>query len=119
MSTEEIACPSCGEAENLVGRRDDPAATIIHITCGACANAWDRDTAKRCPRCGSSDLYGAPVAVIEKARGTQLSIVSTTPEYLCWTCDRDLIDAQRRSGTALMPDELPTVHRNDDSGGHR
>jgi hypothetical protein len=38
-----------------------------------------------------------------------LSIVSTTTEYLCWSCDRDLIDDQRRSGTALMPDQLPTL----------
>ncbi len=54
-------------------------------------------------------MYAAPVAVIEKSRGTQLSIVSTTSEYFCWACDRDLIDEQRRSGTALMPDQLPTL----------
>jgi DNA-directed RNA polymerase subunit RPC12/RpoP len=103
---DEIACPTCGETDDLDGEREDE---LIHITCGSCATSWHRDPRRRCPRCGAGDLYAAPVAVIEKSRGTQLSIVSTRSEYLCWTCDRDLIDAQRRSGTALMPDQLPTL----------
>ena len=73
-----------------------------------------RDPRVRCPQCGSTDMYAAPVAVIEKSRGTQLSIVSTTAEHLCWRCDRDLIDQQRRSGTALMPDQLPTIDAGDE-----
>lgn len=110
---DEIACPACGEQDDLAGRRiEDPdtdGAELIRISCGACETEWDRNPSRRCPRCGSGDLYAAPVAVIEKSRGTQLSIVSTRSKYLCWTCDRDLIDAQRRSGTALMPDQLPTL----------
>ena len=105
-SPDEIACPSCGESEDLEGQRD---GELIHIQCGACETDWHRDPRRRCPRCESGDLYAAPVAVIEKSRGTQLSIVSTRSEYLCWLCDRDLIDAQRQSGTALMPDQLPTL----------
>lgn len=103
---DQIACPNCGETEDLAGEREDE---LIRVTCGACQTVWHRDPQRRCPRCASSDLYAAPVAVIEKSRGTQLSIVSTRSEYLCWSCDRDLIDAQRRSGTALMPDQLPTL----------
>ena len=106
--SDEIACPSCGEADDLSGRPAERDGAI-DITCGACATEWSRDTARRCPRCGSTDVYAAPVAVVEKSRGTQLSILSTRSEWLCWTCDRDVIDAQRRSGTALMPDELPTT----------
>lgn len=102
----EICCPQCGEAEDLAGQ---PIDQLIRITCGLCDTQWDRDPQRRCSRCGDSDLYAAPVAVIEKSRGTQLSIVSTNSEYLCWTCDRDLIDGQRQSGTALMPDQLPTL----------
>lgn len=102
----EIACPQCGETDDLEGERIED---LIRITCGSCETAWDRDPRQRCRRCESADMYPAPVAVIEKSRGTQLSIVSTTIEYLCWTCDRDLIDAQRQSGTALMPDQLPTL----------
>lgn len=103
---DEIACPQCRETDDLQGERIE---ALIRITCGACATQWDRDPQRRCARCGQGDLYAAPVAVIEKSRGTQLSIVSTNSEYLCWTCDRDLIDAQRQSGTALMPDQLPTL----------
>lgn len=105
-SADEISCPGCGETEQLAGERTDE---VITITCGVCHTRWQRDPRGRCLRCDSHDLYAAPVAVIEKSRGTQLSIVSTTAEYLCWTCDRDLIDEQRRSGTALMPDRLPTL----------
>lgn len=106
MSAEEIVCPYCGEPDDLAGERE---GELIRITCGACDTVWDRDPRVTCPRCGSTDTYAAPVAVIEKSRGTQLSIVSTTAEHLCWRCDRDLIDQQRRSGTALMPDQLPTL----------
>ncbi len=104
-STEEIACPQCGDDEQLSG---EPRDGLIHITCASCETEWDRDPARRCPTCDSVDLYPVPVAIIEKSRGTQLSILGTRPEYLCWACDRDLIDAQRRSGTALMPDQMPT-----------
>jgi len=62
-------------------------------------------------------MYAAPVAVIEKSRGSQLSIVSTTSQHFCWACDRDLIDEQRRSGTALMPDQLPTIDSDRQSSG--
>ncbi len=102
---DALVCPNCGEDDNLAGARTEQ---LIHITCGACGTEWDRDPERRCPRCGAGDLYAVPVAIVEKSRGTQLSILSTRPEYLCWNCDRDLIDEQRQSGTAIMPDQLPT-----------
>lgn len=101
----DICCPDCGETERLSGR---PDGDLIRIECEACGTSWQRDPERRCPRCGAGGLYPAPVAIVEKSRGTQLSIMSTRTEYLCWHCDRDLIDDQRQSGTALMPDELPT-----------
>ncbi len=104
--SDEIQCPACGEDDDLSGSNDEG---VITITCGACDNVWERDRERRCPRCGAGDLYPVPVAILEKSRGTQLSIMSTRPEYLCWVCDRDLIDAQRRSGTPIMPDELPAT----------
>ncbi len=102
---DEITCPSCGDDEHLRGER---SGDLIRITCDACEIEWDRDPSRRCPTCDSADLHPVPVAIIEKSRGTQLSILGTRPEFLCWVCDRDLIDAQRRSGTALMPDQMPT-----------
>jgi DNA-directed RNA polymerase subunit RPC12/RpoP len=104
--SDEIRCPSCGEDDDLQGSNVDD---VITITCGSCQTEWERDQERRCPRCGAGDLYPVPVAILEKSRGTQLSIMSTRPEYLCWVCDRDLIDAQRRSGTPIMPDELPAT----------
>lgn len=104
-SSDAIVCPRCGEDDDLEGSRVDE---LIHIVCGACATEWDRDPQRRCPRCGAGDLYAVPIAIVEKSRGTQLSILSTRPQYLCWVCDRDLIDEQRQSGTAIMPDQLPT-----------
>lgn len=112
MTADDLHCPACGEDTELRGSPitdDDGVPTGIRVTCEPCGTEWDRDQSRRCPRCEGTDCYGAPVAVIEKSRGTQLSIVSTRREWLCWTCDRDLIDQQRRSGTALMPDELPTL----------
>ncbi len=108
----DIVCPGCGETEELLGSPitdPDGVPTGISVTCEQCETTWTRSDQVVCPRCGGTDHYMAPVAVIEKSRGTQLSIVSTTSEPLCWACDRDLIDAQRQSGTALMPDELPTT----------
>ncbi len=104
--SDEIRCPACGEDDDLEGINDEG---VITITCGSCDNVWERDRERRCPRCDAGDLYPVPVAILEKSRGTQLSIMSTRPEYLCWVCDRDLIDAQRRSGTPIMPDELPAT----------
>jgi phage FluMu protein Com len=107
---EEIRCPGCGEVDALQGRPIDSEdrSAGIRIHCDACSTSWDRVTEVRCPRCDGVDIYNAPVAIIEKSRGSQLSILGTRPTPLCWICDRDIIDAQRQSGTALMPTELPT-----------
>lgn len=110
--TEDIRCPSCGEEDELRGshtRDGGSEAGVIHICCDSCGAEWDRSLEKLCPRCGAGDLYPVPVAVVEKTRGSQLSILTTQPKYFCWVCDRDIIDAQRQSGIALMPEELPTT----------
>lgn len=111
-----LVCPACGEREELSGvpvDADNPEAGV-RITCGSCPTSWTRTPGHRCERCGSDQIYPAPVAIVEKSRGSQLSILGTTTTPLCWVCDRDLIDAQRQSGTALMPDELPTRSADDD-----
>ena len=113
--SDDLVCPSCGEDDNLRGRpidSHDPSEGI-RVTCGQCRVQWDRRNEARCPRCAGNNMYLAPVAIIEKSRGSQLSILGTRTTPLCWECDRDLIDAQRQSGTALMPDELPTMERGD------
>lgn len=110
VMSDDIRCPACGEDEDLKGVREDD---VIHITCHSCDATWDRSLEKRCPRCDAGDMYPVPVAIVEKSRGSQLSILTTQPRYFCWICDRDIIDAQRQSGIALMPDELPTITKDD------
>ncbi len=83
---------------------------MIHLTCGACEHTWPRDLAAKCPVCGGADLQTVPLAIVEKSRGTQLSIVGTRPIDLCSQCDGDkLAKYHRNRPNPLMPDELPTV----------
>lgn len=102
----DISCPICGERDDLSGRREDG---VIAITCHACGQAWTRPVAPRCPTCGGDDLQTVPLAIVEKSRGTQLSVVGIRMVQLCWSCDRTAIERwQANRPNPLMPDELPT-----------
>lgn len=50
----------------------------------------------------------AAQAVVEKSRGTQLSIQSFRQTWLCPTCDAEVYDKYKISNRPLPPDELPT-----------
>jgi hypothetical protein len=51
-----------------------------------------------------------PLAILEKSRGTQLSIVGTRPVHLCPNCDSGALERwQQNRPNPLMPDELPTI----------
>lgn len=103
----EIACPSCGESEALSGERLDEG---IHLTCGACGHQWIRDPRPRCSQCGATDMRAVPLAIVEKSRGTQLSVVGTRTIHLCERCDATTIERWHRNRpNPLMPDELPTI----------
>lgn len=101
---DDLTCPACGRDDDLSGERD---GDLIHITCSACDLTWDRDLTPRCPSCGRQDVRGAAQAVWEKARGTQLSIVSVHTVYLCPDCDADKLARVRESNTPLPPVENP------------
>lgn len=107
----EILCPRCGEGEDLTGsRRSD----VIDLSCGACGHSWPRDLGVRCEQCGGEDIQTVPLAIVEKSRGTQLSIVGTRPVDLCSACDAEkLARFHRNRPNPLMPDELPTGSRLD------
>ena len=47
-------------------------------------------------------------AVVEKSRGTQLSIQSFRQVWLCPACDAEVYDKYKISNRPLPPDELPT-----------
>lgn len=104
----DLECPECGEDDALVGRPTGEGE-VIEITCGQCDRRWERDPSPRCSRCGGDDLFAACKAVVERSRGSQLSIVATEVIHLCMACDAELVGRYRISRSPLMPDELPTT----------
>jgi predicted RNA-binding Zn-ribbon protein involved in translation (DUF1610 family) len=107
----DIACPACGESENLTGERSDEN---VVINCGACGQSWERPTSPTCPTCGSNELQPVPLAIVERSRGTQLSVVGIRNVNLCPVCDADAIGRwQENRPNPLMPDELPSVGKVD------
>jgi len=106
----EIVCPACGEDDDLAGT---PRDETIEITCGACGRVWVRDMTPRCADCDGDNVHAALKAIVERSRGTQLSIMSTEVVYLCADCDPAAVADYRQSKSPLMPDELPTVSPQD------
>jgi transcription elongation factor Elf1 len=105
-----VSCPRCGEDDDLRGATVDDA---IVVTCGACALQWERDVTPRCPTCGSTDVRPAFEAVVEKSRGTQLSMQSARLVHLCAVCDAARLADYHRTNSPLMPDALPTIDEHD------
>jgi len=55
-------------------------------------------------------MQPAVMAMVEKSRGTQLSVVGTRIIHLCTDCDSEaLAKFHRNRPNPLMPDELPTT----------
>jgi transposase-like protein len=103
----DIICPICGETEELVGRRVEDQ---IEITCGSCGQTWQRPTTPTCAHCDGADLQAVPLAIVERSRGTQLSVVGIRIVHLCTDCDAEVIERwQRNRPNPLLPDELPTT----------
>lgn len=105
-----VSCPRCGEEDDLDG---ESAGGVITVRCNSCGLTWERDTTPRCPSCGSEDVRPAFEAVVEKSRGTQLSMQSARLIHLCPTCDGGRLSDYHRTNSPLMPDELPTVDPSD------
>ena len=103
----DIVCPACGERDDLSGHDVDGERQLV---CGVCEERWTRSSGTRCDRCGSSDLQVVPLAIVERSRGTQLSVVGTRPVSLCSVCDAaTLAGYHAHRPNPLMPTELPTV----------
>jgi len=103
----DIACPSCGEASEIVGTTTEDGTLL---TCESCGSTWLRDPRPSCGSCGGDDLQTVPLAIVERSRGTQLSIVGTRPIRLCSVCDAGRLAAYHANRpNPLMPDALPTV----------
>lgn len=107
MVAFDIACPVCGETDDLNGSRHEDTITI---TCGGCGQLWERPTAPVCPTCAGTDLRPVPLAIVEKSRGTQLSVVGIRIVHLCGRCDAERLEQwQKNRPNPLLPEELPTV----------
>jgi hypothetical protein len=106
VSAREVRCPSCGEDEELSGRRTDGD---IEITCHRCGYVGPRVAGRRCPTCGGADVVDRPQAMVERSRGTQLSIVGYTTVGLCRSCDADELEYSQQHNAGVLPKELPTV----------
>ena len=104
----EITCPACGEDEDLRGRQDGaPGSETITVTCQTGEMSWVRNLPPTCPPCGTTDVRTALQSIVDKSRGTQLSIQSMRVVYLCPDCDGERLAVWNRSNTPLRPDELP------------
>lgn len=102
-----ISCAECGEAEDLRGERE---ADRIVLTCGACGFTWVRSEEVSCSRCGGFDMQSVPLAIVERSRGTQLSILGTRQISLCSVCDAEVLRHYHdHRPSPLMPTDLPTV----------
>lgn len=106
VSARDVRCPSCGEQEQLSGRRVDGD---ILLTCHTCGYDGPRVATRRCETCGGDDVVERPRALVERSRGTQLSVVGYTTVALCRVCDADDLAAALAHGGAVLPKELPTV----------
>ncbi|MEL7156142.1 MAG: hypothetical protein AAFN30_06025 [Actinomycetota bacterium] len=106
MTGSDLVCARCGEDDDLAGEQLDGEITI---TCRSCGLVWERDLTPRCERCGSDEVRPAFQSILEKSRGTQLSMQSVRLIHLCPHCEPDRLAAYIRSNTALPPDELPVT----------
>ena len=99
----EIICPQCESDDDLRGEPLDDGR--IRLTCDACKVTWDHDPRPRCPTCGGDDLYHRPQVILEKSRGTQMSVQGIHVEYGCWVCDPPEVKV-RGGRTHHLPDRL-------------
>lgn len=81
-----VACPRCGEDEELDAVRSGDSDAVVEIVCGTCAHRWLRDTGLRCRLCGSADLRYTPKPLWEKGRGEQRTPAGRQDAYACWSC---------------------------------
>ena len=89
----EIVCAECGVDDHLTGtRRDDD---LIELRCSACGTTFTRDPRPSCPKCGGFEMEAMPKVIVEKSRGSQMSIQGIQREFLCRICDGDQIHAHR------------------------
>jgi hypothetical protein len=107
-----IACPDCGESDDIRGSETPDG---IRITCGACGRSWLRDEEpERCVTCGGTDLVKRPHALTQFSRGTQLSIVAMGETVLCAVCDAAMVEWSNARAVPANYRPRATEKRDDD-----
>ncbi|MBL6634614.1 MAG: hypothetical protein ISP35_00260 [Ilumatobacteraceae bacterium] len=96
----DISCPNCTTDEHLTGQRTE---AVIVVTCSNCSLSWQRPAYPHCDRCGSTDVIAHPVPLIERSRGTQMSITAMHIETRCRVCDANEL---RERGSGHLPPSL-------------
>lgn len=81
-----VACPSCGEDDDLHAAPHGDSGQARAVRCGACGHEWVRDPSLRCRLCGSTDLRYTPEPLWEKGRGDQRTPAGRRDAYACWSC---------------------------------
>jgi len=99
----DIVCPTCGTDDDLRGTALGDGR--IQLTCDLCRIEWTRDPRPRCPSCGGDDLYHRPQVILEKSRGSQMSIQGIHVEYGCHACEPREVKV-RGGATNHLPDRL-------------
>jgi hypothetical protein len=89
----EIVCIECGSDDHLSGTRREDG--LIELHCEACEVTFSRDPRPSCPKCGGFEMEAMPKVLLEKSRGTQMSIQGIQREFVCRVCDEAEIRAQR------------------------
>jgi hypothetical protein len=90
-----VACPRCGESDDL---RGEPVDDGVQVTCEACSYRWLRVPGASCDRCGGTDVWKGLRPLLERSRGTQLSITGTVDVTLCWQCDHQVLQNHMQRG---------------------
>jgi hypothetical protein len=79
-----VACPACGEDEEVSGQRRGDG---IALTCDRCGEVWDRDLRLVCRLCGSEDIEGIHTSTLEEAGRAGVRTPSGIRlVYYCWSC---------------------------------
>lgn len=81
---EGIACPSCGQEDRsrMKPRRE---GRVLHVRCLECGCEWEHHT-DTCPECGEQALVPVRMPLLQKARGTQQSIIGYWTAQRCQAC---------------------------------
>jgi len=80
----QIECPQCGESDRArLSARREPRG--IFITCGSCETTWERHP-DSCPACRERTVVPQRMPLLQKARGTQQSIIGYYMAKRCTAC---------------------------------